>query len=475
MLMPASSEFMTLCRSQVAILTQALGASLSIVYLTEEFVEGAEARLVPIVAYPETTQTFYESRLALPSTEINAINQAPQISAAPLPLESSAVLLPPLESEPDDFGGSEGSLLQQRQIILPLMHEGVVLGLLVTAREDRSWNEWERSQIDRIAETLTIACVLDQRYHWLEHDQRQQQDLRSRQTELMDNLLHQFRNPLTALKTFGKLLLKRLMPSDANRDVATSIVRETDRLQELLQQFERVVDLIDDVTPTRVLPPAKQPSEVAVPTGEARLEPLPIESSPIPLLPASGLAGDAVLELKPCWIAEIIAPLLASATAIAQERNLNLQTEIPANLPPVLANELALREVLSNLIDNALKYTPAQGHILVQVGMQRVTQQAKQQAVAISDTGLGIPSTDLEHVFERHYRGVQAQGNIPGTGLGLAIAQELIQQMQGDIQVFSPALVQPNASVENATQTPGTTFVIWLTVADRLNKHPDET
>jgi signal transduction histidine kinase len=474
MLMPASSEFMTLCRSQVAILTQALGASLSIVYLTEEFVEGSEARLVPIVAYPETTQTFYESRLALPSTEINTVNQVPQISASPAQLESSTVLLPPSESEPDEFD-AEGSLLQQRQIILPLMHEGVVLGLLVTARDDRSWNEWERNQIDRIAETLTLACVLDQRYHWLEHEQRQQQDLRSRQTELMDNLLHQFRNPLTALKTFGKLLLKRLAPPDPNRDVATSIVRETDRLQELLQQFERVVDLIDDAPPpTKVLPPTGQSTGGTVPTAEARLEPL-IESAPIPLLPASGLVGDTVLELKPCWIAEIIAPLLASATAIAQERNLSLQAEISANLPPVLANEVALREVLSNLIDNALKYTPAQGHILVQAGMQRVTQQGEQQAVAISDTGLGIPPTDLEHVFERHYRGVQAQGNIPGTGLGLAIAQELIQQMRGGIQVFSPALVQPYAPTESTAKTPGTTFIIWLTVADRPNTQPDET
>jgi signal transduction histidine kinase len=458
MLMPTSSEFVAICRSQVAILTQALGASLCIVYLTEELVEGAEARLVPVVAYPETAQAAYENRLALPSSEINAMKRVPRLSSSdtlPHPeMQSSA-----FQWEPES-GNSEKALIQQRQVILPLMHEGSVLGLLVTAREERSWDEWERSQIERVAETLALACVLDQRYQWLEHEQQQQHDLRSRQTDLMDNLLHQFRNPLTALKTFGKLLLKRLMPADNNREVAASIVRETDRLQELLQQFERVVDLIEVEinNEAKALPPASTSSQ------DVALE---LSPSPIPLLPASGLSNDTQLELKPCQISEILEPLLVSAKAIAQERGLELQASIPASLPAILANELALREVLSNLIDNALKYTPTYGKVLIQAGAQRSTAQGNQQAIAISDTGLGIPVQDLEHIFERHYRGIQAAGDIPGTGLGLAIAQELVQQMHGEIQVFSPNLLQPaTASAETTLQRPGTTFAIWLSVVE---------
>ncbi|HEY9605284.1 MAG TPA: sensor histidine kinase, partial [Allocoleopsis sp.] len=123
-------------------------------------------------------------------------------------------------------------------------------------------------------------------------------------------------------------------------------------------------------------------------------------------------------------------------------------------------------------IDNALKYTPAGGQVDIRVGEKRRTVQSEAIAIAISDTGPGIPPQDLEHLFERHYRGVQASTAIPGTGLGLAIAKELIQQMQGDIEVFSPA--QPvwakqelEAVVGNTQDNPtkGTTFIVWLPLA----------
>ena len=108
--------------------------------------------------------------------------------------------------------------------------------------------------------------------------------------------------------------------------------------------------------------------------------------------------------------------------------------------------------MLSNLIDNALKYTPGGGQIYIQTGLE----QGHYQGIAISDTGLGIPAQDLEHIFERHYRGVQRSSNIPGTGLGLAIAKDLIERMHGKIQVFSPA--RPSSVAGGA----GTTFIVWL-------------
>ncbi|MBW4675985.1 MAG: GAF domain-containing sensor histidine kinase [Desmonostoc geniculatum HA4340-LM1] len=441
MLMSASSDFLALCREQIALLAQGLGATLSIVYLTQELVEtpSGEAKLIPVMIYPETA--------LLPQAEETTHATVPKQlqvgNALVLPSHHQRLLTTRSESPTSSQDApqphlQEEYLLSGNQIVLPLVYEGVMMGLLVTGRKDREWNEHEQSQIQHIAQTLAIACILDQRRAWLQQQLHEQQILQEKQQDLLDNLLHQFRNPLTALRTFGKLLLKRLRPADANRDVANSIVRESDRLQELLQQFEQVIDLTEaDLAPLHL-----PENEVFV---EATVQK---DAKPPLLLPGT---GDKAVD---CSLADILEPLLISAKAIAQERKLKLITEFKYNLPLVRANIKALREVLNNIIDNALKYTPAGGKILIQGGQQK----GNFQGIVISDNGPGIPPEDLEHLGERHYRGVQAQTEIPGTGLGLAIAKQLIEQMQGEIEVFSPAI---NSKLTSPNR-PGTTFIIWL-------------
>ncbi|MBD2386169.1 sensor histidine kinase [Cylindrospermum sp. FACHB-282] len=463
MLMSASSDFLALCHEQIALLTQGLGASLSIVYLTQELVEAptGDAKLIPVVVYPETGVLRHSEEQASTMGYVPAeaiVRSALEEAIAPKQLQVGNVvalrnhqskLLTAGSKSPDSSQESESKeatqpdlqeecLLSGNQIVLPLIYEGVMMGLLVTGREDRTWNEHEQGEIQRIAQTMAIACILDQRRAWLQQQLHQQQILQEKQRDLLDNLLHQFRNPLTALRTFGQLLLKRLRPADLNRDVATSIVRESDRLKELLLQFDEVIDLTEADLALRTVPE----TEVFV---EATCQK---EAKPALLLPGTGEKS------ADCLLADLLDPLLLSAKAIAQERNLQLIAKIPANLPLVHVNVKALREVLSNIIDNALKYTFAGGKILIQVGQKR----ANFQGIAISDTGPGIPPEDLEHLGERHYRGVQAKTEIPGTGLGMAIAKQLIEQMQGEIEVFSPAI---NSAI-TSPHTPGTTFIIWL-------------
>lgn len=438
MLMSASSDFVALCREQIALLTQGMGASLSVVYLTQELVESSagEAKLIPVVVYPETAVLRQPEEIGEPT----ARKQLQIGNALALPKNQRKLLTAGSDS-PTSYqqsGTPEEYLLNGHQIVLPLIHEGVMMGLLVTGREDRVWNQQEQSQIERIAQTLAIAIILDQRRAWLEQELHQQQILQEQQQDLLDNLLHQFRNPLTAIRTFGKLLLKRLRSPDSNRDVASNIIQQSDRLQELLQQIEQVIDL----TQTD-LAPLSLPQNAVFVEATVQKEPLPAL-----LLPGT---GDKEVD---CSMVDLLKSLLISARAIAQERNLQLIAKSKRNLPLVRANIKALQEVLTNIIDNALKYTPTDGKILIQVGLKK----ANLQGIAISDTGPGIPLQDLEHLGERHYRGVQAQTEIPGTGLGLAIAKQLIEQMQGKIEVFSPAL----NSVITSPNAPGTTFIIWL-------------
>ncbi len=467
MLLPVGPEFVALCRAQVALLTQGVGASLSVVYLTQQMAEGADSELVSVVAHPESAADWVGQN----GVPIRLMDQGlPQstrrlLGAGPPTLRESTPTInrtlqgqdwdylsegvdPPIDAAAYRDATAPGGSAQY-QLVLPLMHEQVVLGLLVTGRDDRDWIPWEQSQIEQIANTIAIACVLDQRYQWLEQTQQQQRLLRAQQHNATDNLLHQFRNSITALQTFGKLVLKRLLPGDANQNIAASIVRETERLQELAQELATLSQVDVAGAEPLALPPGVSPPDTL-----GALTSQPQEVITVSAFPVAGL--QTPVPLRAVQVTSVLGPLLASAQAIAQDRNLTLHAEIADPLATVWANPQALREVLNNLIENALKYTPAGGQVWVQGRQLPVLAVDEEDAwveIAISDTGPGIPPEDLAHLFERHYRGVQAQTDIPGTGLGLAIAKALIDQMHGEIDVISPGRAGR-----------GTTFVVRLEV-----------
>jgi two-component system, OmpR family, phosphate regulon sensor histidine kinase PhoR len=99
----------------------------------------------------------------------------------------------------------------------------------------------------------------------------------------------------------------------------------------------------------------------------------------------------------------------------------------------VLGHELQLEQVFVNLLDNAVKFNRPNGEVRVE---SRVTDGTAQ--IAISDTGIGIPSEDLPRVFERFYRADKARSReMGGTGLGLSIVKHVIEQMGGTVVVTS--------------------------------------
>jgi len=483
--MPISSEFVALCRSQISLLTQAVGASVSVVYINQELGEGTPAQLVPIAVYPDGSVDLRKLKVPLlsdgrlpddslssdpvqlprgkllpQSGQTGSRGLAPAIQSNPFPSEEPQPFQPIAESS---------SLANQRQLVLPLMHEEMMLGLLVTQRDDRAWTTWEETQIQQVATSIAIACVLDQRYQWMERDRRQEHDLRMQQHDMMDNLLHQFRNSLTALQTFGKLMIKRMLPGHTH-DIATNMVREATRLKELSQQIE----LVTGINPPRQL--ALPPSLDATPTIVQPLGDAVIEVQTVPLLSTTGFLAGTSLPLERCLVESVIEPLLASIEILAEGKAQTLHRQISEDLPPVWANPQALREVLHNLLENAVKYTPDQGDIFVTATANEPEAETGVEfesslswlEIAIADTGCGIPQDDLPHLFERYYRGVQAEGSIPGSGLGLAIAKTLLEQMHGTIQVISPADLSRVGAEEFASlfvNRPGTTFVVRLAIA----------
>lgn len=130
------------------------------------------------------------------------------------------------------------------------------------------------------------------------------------------------------------------------------------------------------------------------------------------------------------------------------EKNIQLLTEVPDDLPPLLGNPIQLRQMIDNLVDNAVKYTSNGGTIQAHVQVQR-----NQIILRITDTGVGIPSMDLPYIFDKFYRASNIPGETPGTGLGLSIVKSIVESHQGRIWVESKS-------------EQGTTFTIVLPVTE---------
>jgi PAS domain S-box-containing protein len=114
-------------------------------------------------------------------------------------------------------------------------------------------------------------------------------------------------------------------------------------------------------------------------------------------------------------------------------RNLEIRFDQTPNLPPLKANPLRLRQMLDNLLGNAIKYTPLIGgriHV-------RLSTEDKQLILQISDNGPGISPTDQAHIFEKFFRGENVPDGVPGSGLGLAIVKSIVDSHLGRVWVES--------------------------------------
>jgi PAS domain S-box-containing protein len=111
---------------------------------------------------------------------------------------------------------------------------------------------------------------------------------------------------------------------------------------------------------------------------------------------------------------------------------LDIRVDQTPNLPPLKANPLRLRQMLDNLIGNAIKYTPPGGRIHISLQTEE-----DQVILQVRDNGPGIPPADQPHIFEKFYRGENVPDGVPGSGLGLAIVKSIVESHQGRVWVES--------------------------------------
>ena len=205
-----------------------------------------------------------------------------------------------------------------------------------------------------------------------------------RRQELVSDLSHELRTPLTII--YGYLEGITAENIEATPDVYERLMKETKRLQRLVNDLQEL--------------------------SKAEAGYLPIHLAPVNLYP-----------ILSALVNRFEAQLLDELT---------IGLEYPAAIPLVLADLDRLEQVLVNLLGNAVAYTEAGSIVL------RVWQEDNRVWLAVSDTGIGIASEDLPHVFERFWRsGIASDRNSRGSGIGLAISRRLVELQGGSMEVES--------------------------------------
>ncbi len=167
--------------------------------------------------------------------------------------------------------------------------------------------------------------------------------------------------------------------------------------------------------------------------------------------------GQISLHPVQCDLNNLVLTLINDRRLLAEERGLELCLNLKPDLLHVWLDEATIVQAISNLLTNAMNYTPRGGKVLVET-LTKETDQNTSVGFRIQDTGLGIDGHDLPHLFERFYRGKAGhESGAPGTGLGLAIVKQIVEHHDGSIEV------------ENGPGGRGAVFTIWLPIKREMD------
>ena len=179
------------------------------------------------------------------------------------------------------------------------------------------------------------------------------------------------------------------------------------------------------------------------------------------VLEFAGLSGNRELpRAQPVDVGALVGGVLSASKTLLQDAGFEVSLQVDGDLPPVMADEDALRRALQNLIANAVKYA-AEGRWLGISTRRGTTRGASEVEIAVSDRGRGIDADDLPHIFEPFYRGrYAADRQIHGNGLGLSLVKRIADAHGGRLAVKSAA-------------GEGTTFTMHLPAASgKTAAHP---
>ncbi len=225
-------------------------------------------------------------------------------------------------------------------------------------------------------------------------------------SRFVTNVSHELRTPVTTIKLYTTLMQKT-SPEDAKWDqYLTALTQEADHQARLVQDILQV----------------------------SRID-----------------AGRLEMNPRPISLNELIETAIINRQVLATDRDISLQHD-PADLDlTITVDPERMIQVINNLVENAILYTPRGGRVTVTTGMTK-SEGRCWATTRVTDTGMGIPDKELDHIFERFFRGEKPRTmQISGTGLGLAIVKEIIELHGGWVDVQSQVDV-------------GTTFIVGVPI-----------
>ena len=250
------------------------------------------------------------------------------------------------------------------------------------------------------AEVTVVPVATGEEYVIVIHDVSKERQLERIRADFVANVSHELRTPLTTIRGYAETLLSE----DATRTKA-----QEQFVVKILNHASRLSRLVSDLLEL------------------SRLE-----------------SGDVELKRTSCHLTTFYDPILDVFEPILEESELVLKWEIPESLPQISIDQHLFMQVLVNLIDNAIKYTPDGGTITVsaEIRTNEIFEEpnitSEEIIVHIQDTGIGIPMESQPRVFERFYRVDKGRAReMGGTGLGLAIAKHIVLCHNGQIWLES--------------------------------------
>jgi len=233
----------------------------------------------------------------------------------------------------------------------------------------------------RIIGTFGISRDITER----KRAEQEREKLRREQEEFYSMISHDLRTPLFSIQGFVDLILQgRVSDPEVQREFLTRVAR----------QSRRLITLVDELLDL------------------SRLE-----------------TGRLELERGEVQIQTLVERVVDQLESVARQKSISLTAQVPPSLPPVEADSRRIEQVLTNLVGNALKFTPEGGRVVAKAEVQ-----GDELVVQVSDTGIGIPSEAMPHLFTKFYRGGDASKRYAkGTGLGLYVSRRIVEAHGGRI------------------------------------------